>query len=64
MSVSEYPKVGSRWEIGIGPDIPRSVFEVIGAGHGSVALKDLDSEYRIRIDIGRWHDGPYMPVAK
>lgn len=58
----KYPKVGSRWEIQIGPQIPRSVFEVIGAGHGSVAVKAVDSEYRLRIDVTRWHDGPYMPV--
>ncbi len=62
--IQQYPPVGSRWEMTIGPDVPRAVFKVVYSGHGTVALKQDDGGHcTISIGVLTWHRGPYNPVA-
>lgn len=51
----KYPRVGSRWWVSLGPEIPRTLVVVISSGHGIVAVKQLNGKYCVAIDILQWH---------
>jgi hypothetical protein len=60
--ITKYPPVGSKWEISIGPTVPRTKVVVIYSGHGTVAVKQIGGKYTIAIDILAWYR-LYNPVA-
>ena len=57
-----YPPVGSKWEIKIGPDAPKFTVVILSSGHGVVAVKQINGKYTVAIDIQTWYRR-YQPVA-
>lgn len=55
LTCMKYPPVGSHWEITPGPEISRTVVEVIRAGHGNVVVQQVGGKYMIAIDIQAWY---------
>lgn len=55
MEIATYPRKGSRWDVTLGPAIPRLTVTVLGGGHGNVVFKSDEDRHASSVDVLAWH---------